>query len=566
MNINLHFCFLIFTFIQTLFMKQSLPSSMFILIAVSIIAINANAQSSPAVIKNKPEWSNCWQKEGTFTLVSEMVADKQGNSYTTGSYYDTAGTERFYVRKLNKKGNEEWTKYYPQSYSDTSETGNVIRVDRNGNIIVMGKRINKVVQMCTTGVNRSSSFLLAYDASGNLLWQNVFKYTSSIIIPVDMIIDVDNNCYVMNNYQTCAGYDNSLHSAITKIDFSGNTVWEYDPFFTTTDLVSGFWGGAITFDNHNRIAAVFQEQPIHLSNPSLSYNSIYAVKIRMNDKKEFWNRSYENIVGFDYGDFPYSVVCNKSGDVFIFGARTYDYPRLIKYSSNGTYQWTRTDSLNGFSLANKNLLTIDNNGNPITAVSYAVNKYDTSGNLIWQNKTLDTTKLFTPASVRTDAENNVYVTGNIYDGNISSYTTIRYNKNGQLFWVSQYQNNGQSSVATLMSLDYSGDVYVSGKGGYQVCTEKIANSPTALQAPTNNITSSAVAVKRNFIAYPNPAKDYIQVTSASVSSIIIADVSGHTVLLQQINGNTRIDISKLKAGMYYVKNITTGEVVKFVKE
>ncbi len=72
--------------------------------------------------------------------------------------------------------------------------------------------------------------------------------------------------------------------------------------------------------------------------------------------------------------------------------------------------------------------------------------------------------------------------------------------------------------------------------------------------------------KNNLTIYPNPAKDFIEVkTDLKYNSISIIDVTGKTV--QQINSETKIDVSHLTTGIYFIKAIGEEDTAirKFVK-
>lgn len=78
-------------------------------------------------------------------------------------------------------------------------------------------------------------------------------------------------------------------------------------------------------------------------------------------------------------------------------------------------------------------------------------------------------------------------------------------------------------------------------------------------------TSSAFAI------YPNPASDYLIVdfvnNIASSNSILITDINGRLMLppFKTISNQTRIDISALSPGIYFLKEEQTNKALRFVK-
>lgn len=70
----------------------------------------------------------------------------------------------------------------------------------------------------------------------------------------------------------------------------------------------------------------------------------------------------------------------------------------------------------------------------------------------------------------------------------------------------------------------------------------------------------------NFVAYPNPVKDFLNVSySSEISSIRVINMIGQEVIFKNINAtSTQVDMSELSAGTYIV-NVTLGDAVKTLK-
>ncbi|HNP25076.1 MAG TPA: T9SS type A sorting domain-containing protein [Panacibacter sp.] len=86
---------------------------------------------------------------------------------------------------------------------------------------------------------------------------------------------------------------------------------------------------------------------------------------------------------------------------------------------------------------------------------------------------------------------------------------------------------------------------------------------------SRSITGSANAeaiAKTNLSAYPNPVKNTLYIQSKESSLFYLNDATGQTVLSKQLSSNGSIDVSKLPAGVYFLRNVTTGEVQKIVVE
>jgi len=70
----------------------------------------------------------------------------------------------------------------------------------------------------------------------------------------------------------------------------------------------------------------------------------------------------------------------------------------------------------------------------------------------------------------------------------------------------------------------------------------------------------------SFRVYPNPAKDILFVQTNSNASFSLLNQSGKILLTKNVNGNGEINVTNLAAGLYYLKNNSTGAVQKVIIE
>jgi hypothetical protein len=77
---------------------------------------------------------------------------------------------------------------------------------------------------------------------------------------------------------------------------------------------------------------------------------------------------------------------------------------------------------------------------------------------------------------------------------------------------------------------------------------------------------SSIPLKDRIQVYPNPANSFIQVQTDRSLSIFIADILGKTILKQNIQSASAIDISTLSSGMYFIRDETNSLLAKFVKQ
>lgn len=158
----------------------------------------------------------------------------------------------------------------------------------------------------------------------------------------------------------------------------------------------------------------------------------------------------------------------------------------IKYNSSGIKQWEQIYKGNFISgLAMPRGLKFDTNGfiymcaytSDYTDGDYAVVKYDTIGNQIWASSYSFTSYGDVSKAMTIDKSGNVYVTGVIYQtgGTIDSIATIKFNKYGSFKWAKTYSLgyyalDEPSAIAT----DTLGNIYVTGESSDNLNHENFA--------------------------------------------------------------------------------------------
>lgn len=120
---------------------------------------------------------------------------------------------------------------------------------------------------------------------------------------------------------------------------------------------------------------------------------------------------------------------------------------------------------------------VSDNNNHLIAAGYTIRqgnyrdflvvKYDAAGNVVWvQTENGDGNGNDEVIDVACDFSGNVYVTGYADDGNSNNdYLTVKYDANGVKQWEMIYNNLSafQDDVPTGIAVDFSGNVYVTGK-------------------------------------------------------------------------------------------------------
>jgi hypothetical protein len=176
------------------------------------------------------------------------------------------------------------------------------------------------------------------------------------------------------------------------------------------------------------------------------------------------------------GDEAASVVTDAEGNVYVTGS-THTWSQInlanivtIRYSPDGVQQWlVEYDGPSG----NQDLgrgITLDAAGDLIvigrSEGDFVVLKYDrTDGSLIWERRH-DTGGTSQPNALTTDADGNIYVTGQSWASDQNDFYTVKMNSAGAVQWTARYNGPGAflfaHDVANDIALDAGGDVVVTG--------------------------------------------------------------------------------------------------------
>lgn len=129
-----------------------------------------------------------------------------------------------------------------------------------------------------------------------------------------------------------------------------------------------------------------------------------------------------------------------------------------------------------------------------------------------------------------------------------------------------------NNTSVVTTLDASGNNYNCSVTGF---TRSGSVSNYLVGAPFNNPTNSSCSIttdisaltnSASFAIYPNPTSSILNIEVKEQTQITIVNVLGDVVLKQTINGLSKIDVSNLTSGVYFIQDAKSGQVTKFIKE
>lgn len=69
-----------------------------------------------------------------------------------------------------------------------------------------------------------------------------------------------------------------------------------------------------------------------------------------------------------------------------------------------------------------------------------------------------------------------------------------------------------------------------------------------------------------FSIYPNPTTSILNIEVKEQTQISILNILGEVVKTETINGASKLDVSDLTTGVYFIQDSKSGKAIKFIKE
>lgn len=423
---------------------------------------------------------------GDSDRATDIAVDAGGNVYVTG----VAGQSACTTVKYNSAGIEQWIARYSGKRIGALDPMAALTIDNAGNVYVAGSSLG-------VGQDNPDYVTIKYDNSGAEKW--VARYDesrSSFDRASALTVDAAGNIYITGFSKDSTG---SFDYATIKYTASGEKQWlaRYDGE-----------GRAIVLDLAGNVCVT---GGTYFEYITLKYNA---------RGEQLWAARYN---GSENGvDYATALAVDKKGNVYVTGKSEvqvsgYDYV-TIKYNSLGIEQWIARYSyyLSGTNSAEGPNLVVDATGNVYVTGKTATIKYNSAGQKKWAVH-----DIFANA-IAVDAIGNVYVAGSTEQNYTakSNYVTIKYDSTGKKQWEMRYDGGLSYSVASALTIDQFGNVYVTGKSVSQTSNDYatikynsfgVAQWVARYNGPANG-EDEAIA-----IAVDKPGNVYVAGTSASVN-------------------------------------------------
>jgi len=153
---------------------------------------------------------------------------------------------------------------------------------------------------------------------------------------------------------------------------------------------------------------------------------------------------------------------------------------------------------------------------------------------------------------------------------------VKINKKGKVLWNKTVGGSDDEHLNSIVEIaqnkfllggnsysGISGDKTESSRGSadYWIVTLNDKTGVSAMNSSGQRAGPAITAVKE-FTVYPNPASDMFYIQTNNRANISLTDRSGKIIVTKSIEGKGSIDVSRVPAGVYYLKNTATGETQK----
>ena len=443
------------------------------------------------------EWSN---EPGGVAL----AVDQSNHVYSANWDYNPAGD--ITLTKRNSNGIVLWNTSYDNLDDTRHEVVTWIAIDNQNNCLVAG-----TIRSGFSNPVNAASVLMKFDTNGNLLWRTVFESTFEGSYTKKMLLDSNDNIYVLG----LGMGSNGLVTRVKKFDTSGVPIWT---FYDSNGIGAPI---NIKFTPDNALLVVGRG----ITGIVNGYLKISAAGNLIWNKPGISSPTIGDAAGDSLGN-TYLI----NGENVVSNAGSI----IEKHDPSGVLIWSNTNAMAG------SKVEIGSDDNPIISgfpnagtAGAAFMKYDASGSVLWQNLNADGAEvLLLHGQLILDNLNNAYLSA----GNLFNMAVCKINGDGTNGWVGLV--SGSNSAKSFV-LDANNAAYLIG-----TTTAKLTETALTVNTP----------IKANFIVNPNPFEDYFTIKmkeNLGEKKVTLFSITGTKVYESTFSGETEnIDDLKIEGGLY----------------
>lgn len=369
----------------------------------------------------------------------------------------------------------QWVKRFNYS-GNSQDVSSSTCVDNYGNVYVTGVSVVD---------NMANLMTIKYSSEGNQVWTANYSELNNYgpVASNSIKYDANGNLYVAGQYNG--------KLLLIKYNLNGNKLWSryYNEQSDSTGYATNL---LISSEGYIYVSGTF-------NNPN------YAILIKYDQSGQtLWAAKYNDLQRYD--EISHTLVEDENKNVYsgIRSSVTVNYHEyvLVKYNSNGIFQWAKVESAGGNEVYRPRIAAdlsgnvfIAGNKDAVTGKDFFISKYNSEGNKIWERTGNGTANSDDQVnSIISDNNSNVYVTGTIIN-NITQQDCFvkKYSSDGDLVWSSFYDgNNNNIDVGSRIMLDNAGNIFVAGctytnnSNGYDYLLVKYDQFGTEKWATTYN--------------------------------------------------------------------------------
>jgi len=382
---------------------------------------NAVETNGANLVKLNGDGSVIWQKSFTMPKTqsispSGIVNDLANNCYAWGTFTDSLTIEgtllrntygngyMAYIVKCDKQGAVQWTRTLETDNTITGVGG--ITADKAGNVLITGwfydtLHINNIYLVSHGNGVLGDIFLIKYAPDGSLVFASNFGGTQSTM-GRSVSSDLQNNIYLSGGFRGTVTFGNysltslgSYDAFIVKCSPDGTPVWAKQAGGTGTERAH-----VIVTDSagNSYVSGLFWSTLMHFGNISITspyINNLFLAKYSP-DGTPLWAHAQRSA----YYTWPaYQMGLDEEGGCYMAGtyqdSLSFDngpsiagqvYNNfLVKYDSQGTYQWNKNISQSAFSPGYTDMMSL---------TAFNKNSILVGGRITNDTLTLGTNKLY----------------------------------------------------------------------------------------------------------------------------------------------------------------------------